>query len=102
VEPATEIEKSVAKIFAQVLDLERVDCSESFFEMGGHSLLATQVISRISEVFDVDLPLRCIFESPSVIALSIAIEAATRANELQAPSRAPEIVRLNRDAYRID
>jgi hypothetical protein len=70
--------------------------------MGGHSLLATQVISRISDVFDVDLPLRCIFESPTVVELSIAIEAAVRANELQAPSRAPEIIRLDRDAYRID
>jgi amino acid adenylation domain-containing protein len=101
-EPKTETEKDVAKIFAQVLDLERVDCAESFFNMGGHSLLATQVMSRISEMFDVDLPLRRIFESPTVVELSIAIETAVQANDLQVPSRAPEIIRLNRDAYRID
>lgn len=70
VAPRTELEKVLAKMWIAVLGLERVGVNDNFFELGGHSLLATQLISRVSEAFQTDLPLRIIFESPSVSSMA--------------------------------
>jgi amino acid adenylation domain-containing protein len=102
VAPQTLVEDTLAGIYAQVLELEQVSRLDSFFDLGGHSLLATQVISRIRELFQVELPLRCIFESPTVAGLSEVIEDAVLAKEQQVTPQATEIIPLNRDAYRID
>ncbi|MCC5644522.1 amino acid adenylation domain-containing protein [Nostoc sp. CHAB 5824] len=78
VPPRTDVEEVLAGIWAKILRVERVGIHDNFFELGGHSLLATQVISRIRETFKLDLPLRCLFESPTVAELSsrlIAYEA---------------------------
>jgi acyl carrier protein len=64
------MEVSLASIWAEVLRIERVGITDNFFELGGHSLLATQVISRIRERLGVNLPLRSMFESPTVALLS--------------------------------
>ena len=53
--------------------MERVGRQDNFFELGGHSLLATRVITHISDVLDVDLPLRVLFEKPTVEALGNCI-----------------------------
>ncbi|MDZ8184105.1 MAG: amino acid adenylation domain-containing protein [Nostoc sp. ChiSLP02] len=74
VAPQTAIEKQLAMIWMQVLDLEKLGINDNFFELGGHSLLATQVISRINKNFDIELPLRRIFESPTIAKLSKNIE----------------------------
>ena len=66
VPPRTGLEETVARIWAQVLDLKRVGVYDNFFELGGHSLLATQVVSRIREVLGVDLALRDLFETATV------------------------------------
>lgn len=71
--PRTEVEKSVAVIFAEVLGLERVGVHDNFFELGGHSLLATQVISRICTTLHVDMPVRALFEAATVADLSLAV-----------------------------
>ena len=70
--PRTPAEEVMAGIWAEVLKLERVGAYDQFFELGGHSLLATQVISRVRHAFQVELPLRALFEAPTVARLSSA------------------------------
>ncbi len=79
VAPGTETEKSIAGIWSAVLHLTRIGSRDNFFALGGHSLLATQVLSRIRQTFDIDLPLRAIFEAPTVAELAKRCEAAGRA-----------------------
>jgi amino acid adenylation domain-containing protein len=74
VAPRTAVEELVAGIWAEVLEVERVGVTASFFALGGHSLLATQVVSRLAETFGVEVPLRTLFETPTVEALSRIVE----------------------------
>jgi len=76
--PTTPIETSLAEIWAEVLRVERVGINDNFFEIGGHSLLATQVISRIRERLGADLPLRSVFESPTVSELAQGLDQRPR------------------------
>jgi amino acid adenylation domain-containing protein len=73
VAPATAVEKVLAGIFAEVLGLARVGALDNFFDLGGHSLMATQVASRIRQAFRVDLPVRNIFEEPTIRGLALSI-----------------------------
>jgi amino acid adenylation domain-containing protein len=66
VAPRTAAEEIVAGIWKQVLGIEQVGVGDNFFELGGHSLMTTQVISRLRQVFQVELPIRSLFDSPTV------------------------------------
>ena len=74
--PRSPQEESVAAIWAEVLSMERVGIHENFFTLGGHSLLATQIIHRINQTFEIDLPMRVMFDDPTIAALSLLIEEA--------------------------
>jgi amino acid adenylation domain-containing protein len=76
VAPETEAERRLAEIWAEVLKVERVGTRDNFFELGGHSLLATQVVSRARIAFGAELPLRAVFERPTVGELAALLPAA--------------------------
>ncbi len=86
VAPRTAIEEVVAGIWSDVLGLEEVGVEDNFFELGGHSLLAMTIIARVASSFRVEIPVRRIFETPTVAALSSAIEEGLR-NGAAAPPR---------------
>jgi acyl carrier protein len=71
--PQTPLEQVLAGIFSQILSLERIGADDSFFDLGGHSLLATQILSRVRETFQLELPLRKFFRTPTVTGLAAAI-----------------------------
>ncbi len=79
VAPSGPLEEEVASIWSAVLGIERIGSADNFFDLGGHSLLATQVISRLCEATGVEIPLRALFESPTVAGMAKRIETARRA-----------------------
>jgi amino acid adenylation domain-containing protein/FkbM family methyltransferase len=70
VAPRNPVEEELAAIWSEILAIEGIGVDDNFFILGGHSLLATQAISRIREAFQIELPLRSIFEAPTVAGLS--------------------------------
>jgi len=78
VAPRRPEEELLASIWSDVLRIERVGIRDDFFDLGGHSLNATQVVSRVREAFKVEMPLRTLFESPTVESLARAITTMTR------------------------
>lgn len=73
VAPRTELEEELAGLWAEILKVERVGINDNFFDLGGHSLLATRLIFRLREQFHVDLPLRALFEAPTVATIAPVI-----------------------------
>jgi len=99
VAPRNETEEKLAQICADLLQVEKVGVYDNFFELGGHSLLATQFISRVRTAFNVELPLRSLFEKPTIEGLAAAIEEAKLISVAQ--PQAPAIERVSRDAHRM-
>jgi phthiocerol/phenolphthiocerol synthesis type-I polyketide synthase E len=75
-EPTGEAEELLAGIFGELLGIREVGTRDSFFDLGGHSLLGLQLLSRVRETFQVDLPLRAIFEAPTVAGMAELIDEA--------------------------
>ena len=97
VAPRTHVEQLLAGIWREVLRLEQVGIHDNFFELGGHSLKATQVISRVRETLQVELPVRRIFETPTIAELSNSIEKAKNNGSDLLSS---DIVPIPREKYR--
>ncbi len=72
--PCTPIEELLAGIWCEVLGVKRVGIHDNFFELGGHSLLATRVVARVRDSLSIDVPVRSLFEAPTVAALAGRIE----------------------------
>ena len=94
VAPRTAAEELLVGIWAGLLGVKRIGIHDSFFDLGGHSLLATRVVSRVRELFGVDIPLRALFDAPTVAGLAPQIEAARTAGALAA---APPLQRITRN-----
>jgi acyl-coenzyme A synthetase/AMP-(fatty) acid ligase/acyl carrier protein len=96
--PRTPVEELLAQIWSDVLKLDKVGIHDHFFELGGHSLLATQLISRIRDTFKIDLPLRSLFEAPTIYGLAQRIQEL---GEKQDVMQETKIGRVAREPYRI-
>ncbi|HET7286763.1 MAG TPA: methyltransferase, partial [Pyrinomonadaceae bacterium] len=91
--PETELQKQIATVWSEVLRLEKIGIDSTFFNIGGHSLLAMQVISRLNDSLKLEIPLRLMFEVPTIRRFAEAV------GELQAAAKersAPPIVPLRR------
>jgi amino acid adenylation domain-containing protein len=73
--PRTICEEGIADIWSELLHVKRIGLDDNFFDLGGHSLLATQAISRIRDLFKVEIPLRKFVETPTLRALALEVEA---------------------------
>ncbi|WP_427156903.1 amino acid adenylation domain-containing protein [Aliinostoc sp. HNIBRCY26] len=91
---STPIQEILTGIWAEVLSLEKVGIHDNFFELGGHSLLATRVISKVRQAFEVELPLRRLFEQPTIAGLATVIDRIIKAG---IGLDAPPIERVSRD-----
>jgi amino acid adenylation domain-containing protein/thioester reductase-like protein len=84
--PSTVTEERLAKLWADILGLERVGAQDNFFDLGGHSLLTTQVVVSIRELWGLALPLSALFEHPTVAGLAQVMDAALAAGQTQVVS----------------
>jgi acyl carrier protein len=70
----SDVEKVLAEIWVKVLQLDNVRASDDFFKLGGHSLLAVQIVSRVRDAFRVELPLRTLFDCPTIAEQALVVE----------------------------
>ncbi|MCP5004726.1 MAG: amino acid adenylation domain-containing protein, partial [Planctomycetes bacterium] len=86
VAPQSKTEKQLAEIWHNVIGVDKVGINDNFFELGGHSLLATQLVSRIRDALQIDIPLRKVFEAPTVCRLAECVTTALQStSQLQTP-----------------
>jgi hypothetical protein len=86
VAPRTETEKTLAAIWSELLYLNNIGVNDDFFDLGGQSLAAIKAVSRIRDVFEVDLALRNLFERPTVAGLAEVIDGLSWVAKARAPT----------------
>jgi amino acid adenylation domain-containing protein len=98
--PCTETERLVAEVWGEVLGVERIGRGDDFFALGGHSLLATQVMIRLRGVLGIELPVRLVFQEPTLAGMAAVIDASdasdARAAGPAAASQMPLLLALAR------
>jgi amino acid adenylation domain-containing protein len=95
--PRTPIEQKLMQIFTEVLGIKRVGIHDNFFELGGHSLLATQMVSRVRDRLQIELPVRSVFEAPTIAELAKLVETFP-VNQFK--NNAPALVPISRESRR--
>ena len=76
--PQTQTQKALAEIWVEVLGIDKVGIHDNFFDLGGHSLLATQVMSRVRNIFEIELTLKRLFESPTIADIAKSLEVLSQ------------------------
>jgi amino acid adenylation domain-containing protein len=94
VAPRTPVEELLAGIWSEILDVKLVGVRDNFFDLGGHSLRATQMVSRVRDVFQKVLPIRLLFENPTIEALAAFIESGRHSSGNRVP---PPLQRIDRN-----
>ena len=95
--PRSEVEEKLAEIWRELLELEQVGIEQNFFELGGHSLLVLQVTARIRRTFEVELPVRSVFEAPTIAGLAMEVQ---KAEAMGLKARTPILQRRPADGNR--
>jgi acyl carrier protein len=93
VAPRTPTEQIIAEIWTEVLGVKKIGIHDNFFDLGGHSLRATQVVSRLGKAFQADVPLRSLFEHPTVEGLAVIV-AQRQARKAEADEMATILARI--------
>ncbi len=94
---STPVEEKLSDIWSDVLGVEQISVHDDFFDLGGHSLLATQVISRVRKTYNIELPLRLLFETPTIARFARLIE---KQKDQVSKNPEPAVVPISREAYR--
>lgn len=94
VPPDTPDEEKMVAIWTESLQLEKVGITDNFWELGGHSLLGTKIISRVQKAFQIDVPLRALFETQTVRELTAYVQTQRQNDQTRSPAN---IKRVQRD-----
>jgi amino acid adenylation domain-containing protein len=93
--PRNQVEEKLAEIWQELLEVEKVGIEQNFFELGGHSLLVLRVTARIRRMFDLELPVRSVFEAPTIARLAVEVQ---KAEAMGLKARSPILQRHPRTA----
>jgi hypothetical protein len=95
--PRNQTEEQITRIWEQALGSAPIGVHDNFFRLGGHSLLATQVVARVSNIFNVDVPLRRLFEAPTIAEMAETVEHLAKEGRARIQT-VPAIKRVVREA----